>query len=101
MHDLKRVQEPNPDYDLLGDLGGVVLFQHPLLLDKLEKILPVDQFHDDVDVRLGLDAFFELEQQGVGDDLHDATLVAVLERKYAMRLRACWSSLYVSITLIA
>lgn len=78
MHYLKRMQEPDTHNDLLRDLGSIILAQYLLLLHKFKEILAVDQFCDDVDVRLGLDALFELQQKGVRHYLHYAALVAEL-----------------------
>lgn len=60
MHDLEGVKEPNANYDLLRDLGCIVLAKYLFFLDKLEEILAVDQLSYDVNVSLSLDALFEL-----------------------------------------
>lgn len=76
MHDLKRMKESHSYYNLLTDLGCIVLVEEVVIFDELKQISPFDQLGDDVYVGLGLNAFLELEKQRVGDDLHDATLVA-------------------------
>lgn len=88
MHYLKGMQEPNADDDLLSDLGGIVLAEYLFFLDELEEILAVDQLGDYVNVGLGLDALFELEQKRVRYDLHDAALVAESNIAYAIRFFA-------------
>ena len=98
---LEGVEEAYADDDLLCDFGGVVLAEYLLLLDELEEVLAVDQLGDDVDVRLGLDALLELQQERVRHDLHDAALVAEWDGRYAMRFLVSGSSLKVAISLIA
>lgn len=76
MHDLEGVEDSHSNDELLSDLGRVVLVQILVVFHELEEVLALDQFGDDVDVSLGLDAFLELEQKGVRDDLHYCTLMA-------------------------
>jgi hypothetical protein len=44
---------------LLTDFGSIVLIEEIIVLDELEEVLAFDEFSDDVDVGLGLDAFLE------------------------------------------
>ena len=60
MNDLKGMQHSHSYYNLLANLGCIVLFEVIVVLDEFEKILSFDKFGDDVDVGLGLDALFEL-----------------------------------------
>lgn len=76
MYDFEGVKDADADHELLADLGGVVLVEVLVVLDKLEEVLALDEFHEDVDVSLGLNALLELEEEGVGHYLHDGTLMA-------------------------
>jgi hypothetical protein len=75
MNDFKRVQESNSDDYLLSNLGSIILGKKLLHFDELKEIFAVDEFGDNINVSLGLDALFEFEQQWVRYDLHNATLV--------------------------
>ena len=65
MHNLKRVKNPHPHNHLLKNLGCIILIEIVIVLDKLIKIFPLDQFSDNINMRLRLDALFELQQKGV------------------------------------
>lgn len=65
------VKNADSNDKLLRNLGGVVLVKVDVVLDELEKVLALDQLHDDVDVGLGLDTLLELEKERMRYDLHD------------------------------
>lgn len=76
MHNLKRMQKPDPTYKLLYDFCGLKLFQILLLLNEFKEIDALNEFCNDVDVGLGLDALLEFKQQRMRYDLHNAALMA-------------------------
>lgn len=82
------MQETHAYDDLLAYFGGIVLLEKIVVFDELEKIFAFDEFGDDVDVGLGLQTFFELQQQRVRNDPHYATLVAELRGLYAIKFLA-------------
>lgn len=86
---------------MLAYFGCIVLLEKIVVFDELEKIFAFDELGDDVDVGLGLQTFFELQQQRVWNDPHDATLVAELQGVYAMRFLAYGYSLNVAISFSA
>ena len=88
MHDPERMQEPNAEDQLLRDLRSTSLLQKLRLLDEFEEVDSLDELCDDVDVRLGLDALPELQQQRVRHSLHYAALVAESSGLYAISARA-------------
>jgi hypothetical protein len=70
------MQDSNPDNNLLTNFRSIVLLKVVVVLDELVEVLPLDQLGNDVDVRLALDAFLELEKKGVRHRLHNAALMA-------------------------
>ena len=62
MHDAYRVQVAHPDNDLSNDVRRLVFPELPILPNQLIQVLALDEFSDDVDMSLGLDALLEEDQ---------------------------------------
>jgi hypothetical protein len=77
VNDVEGVQKADAHDDLLGDFGCVVLVEEDVVLDEFEEVFALDEFSDDVEMAFGLHALLEFEEQGMGDDLHNAALVTV------------------------
>ncbi len=75
MNYFEGMQESNPYNDLLGNLCCIILIEKLIILDEFEKILPIHQLRYYIYVGLGLNAFLELQEEWMRNDLHDAAFV--------------------------
>ena len=84
MNDAERVEISHPHDDLLTKSRCLLLAQRTSLLDIAKQVAALHQFQHDVGVGLGFGALFELKEQWMGDDLHDAAFFSESSKSYAV-----------------
>ena len=76
MHNLKRMKDSHSHNHLLTNLGSIIFLKIVVVFDEFVEIFALDKLSDDVDMGLGLDHFFKLEEQRMRNGLHDAALMS-------------------------
>lgn len=84
MNDSERVEIPNSHDDLLAKPRCLLFAQRTPLLDIAKEVAALHQLQHDIGVGLGFGALFELEEQRVRDNLHDAAFFPESSKSYAV-----------------